>query len=114
MARLWLLVIKDWSSLELLTKVVNYSRVLTSKCNLLLSTVSTTPTHLELVQHVIPQYAADWWNIGLVLGLTDAKLRTIRMDNPHSVEGCCYEMFAEWLKVDTTASWKKLFTAIGE
>ena len=79
-----------------------------------LSTVSTTPTHLELIQHVTPQYAADWWNIGLALGLIDAKLRTIRIDNPHSVEGCCYEMFAEWLKVDTTASWKKLFTAIGE
>ena len=74
--------------------------------------VSTTPTHLELVQHVIPQYAAYWWNIGLVLGLTDAKLRAIRIDKHYSVEECCYEMFAEWLKVDTTASWEKLFTAI--
>jgi len=76
--------------------------------------VSTPPTHLLLVQHVTPQYAADWWNIGLVLGLTDAKLRAIQMSKHYIVEECCYEMFAEWLKEDTTASWKKLFTAIGE
>ena len=83
-----------------------------SKCLKLLSTVSTTPTHLQLVQHVIPQYMADWWNIGLTLGLTDAKLRAIRINKHYSVEECCYEMFSEWLRVDTTASWEKLFTAI--
>ena len=68
--------------------------------------------HRDLQQHVTPQYAADWREIGVELGLTDAKLRAIRKDNPHSVRDCCNEMFSEWLRVDTTASWVKLFTAI--
>ena len=72
----------------------------------------TTPTLRELQGHVTPQYAADWREIGVELGLTDAKLREIRKDNPDSVKSCCNRMFSEWLRVDTTASWEKLFTAI--
>jgi len=44
--------------------------------------------------------------------LSDAKLRGIREDNPHSVKDCCNDMLAEWLRVDPTASWGKVFTAI--
>jgi len=79
-----------------------------------LSTVSTTPTHLELQRYVTPQYATNWRKIGVELGLADAKLDIIRADYPHSVEECCRVMLQEWLKEDTTPSWKKLFTAIGE
>ena len=74
--------------------------------------MSTAPTLRELQGHVTLQYAADWREIGVELGLTDAKLREIREDNPHSVKRCCNRMFSEWLRVDTTASWEKLFTAI--
>jgi len=75
-------------------------------------TVSTTPTQKDLQRHVTPQYAADWKEIGVEMGLPDAKLRAIRQDNPHRVKDCCNEMFSEWLKVDTTATWEKLFAAI--
>lgn len=44
--------------------------------------------------------------------MDDAKLDTIRADNPHSVEDCCNRMFAEWLNRNPTASWKDIFTAI--
>ena len=39
-------------------------------------TVSTTPTLLELQRHVTPQYVVDWREIGLELGLIDAKLKS--------------------------------------
>ncbi|XP_065886389.1 protein NLRC5-like [Dysidea avara] len=74
--------------------------------------VSTTPTQRDLQRHVTPRYAVDWREIGVELGLSDAKLRAIRKDNPHSAKDCCNEMFSEWLRVDMTASWEKLFTAI--
>jgi len=77
-----------------------------------LSTVSTTVTQKDLQRHVTPQYAADWREIGVELGLTDAKLRAIRKNNPHSVKDCCNDMFSEWLRLDKTASWEKLFAAI--
>ena len=77
-----------------------------------MSTASTTPTLRELQRHVTPQYAADFREIGVELGLTDAKLREIEAGYPTNFKWCCNRMFAEWLRVDTTASWEKLFTAI--
>jgi len=74
--------------------------------------LATIPTQRELQRHITPQYAADWREIGVELGVTDAKLRTIREDNPHSVKNCCNRMFSEWLRVDTSASWAKLLAAI--
>ncbi|XP_065911615.1 uncharacterized protein [Dysidea avara] len=71
-----------------------------------------TPALKELHRHVTPQYAAEWREIGVELGLTDAKLREIEANNPRNVKQCCNRMFSEWLRMDTTASWEKLFTAI--
>ena len=77
-----------------------------------MSSVSTTPTHLDLQRYVTPQYAAKWRKIGAELGLADAKLDIISANNPRSVEECCRVMFSEWLKEGITPSWEKLFTAI--
>ena len=73
--------------------------------------MSTTPTQRDLQRHITPEYAADWREI-VELGLTDAKLREIEVNYLRDVKQCCNRMFSEWLKVDTTASWEKLFTAI--
>ena len=59
-----------------------------------------------------PQYAVDWREIGVELGLSDAKLREIEVNYPRDVKQCCNRMFSEWFRVDTTASWEKLFAAI--
>ena len=74
--------------------------------------MSTTPTQRDLQRHVTPQYAVDWREIGVELGLSDAKLREIEVNYPRDVKQCCNRMFSEWLRVDMTASWEKLFTAI--
>jgi len=75
-------------------------------------TVSITPTLLELQRRITPQHAPDWREIGVELGLTDSKLREIEVNYPRDVKECCNRMLSEWLKVDTTASWEKLSTAI--
>ena len=74
--------------------------------------MNTTPLLKDLYQHVTPQYAADWEVIGTLLGLPTATLDTIEYDNTHKAARCCNAMLKKWLQVDTTASWRKLFTVI--
>ena len=54
-----------------------------------------TPLQRDLQGYVTPRYALYWRRIGVQLGLPDAKLDTIRADNPYSVEDCCNKMFTE-------------------
>ena len=76
------------------------------------SVVNTTPLLKDLYQHITPQYAADWKVIGTLLGLTSATLNIIEHDNHYKARQCCNAMFSKWLEVDTTASWRKLFTVL--
>ena len=74
--------------------------------------VNTTPLLKDLYQHITPQYAADWEVIGTLLGLPTATLKIIEYDNREKARQCCNAMLSKWLEVDTTASWRKLFTVI--
>ena len=76
------------------------------------SLVNTAPLLKDLYQHITPQYAADWKVIGILLGLPSATIHVIERDNHHKTRECCNAMWIEWLRVDTTASWGKLFTII--
>ena len=76
------------------------------------SLVNTTPLLKDLYQHCTPQYAADWKVIGTLLGLTSATLNIIEHDNHYKARQCCNAMLSKWLEVDTTASWRKLFTVL--
>ena len=64
-----------------------------------------------MCRYVTPIYATEWREIGIELGLPNAKLKEIYVDSKN-VKQCCNDMLAEWLCVDTEASWKKLFSAI--
>ena len=74
--------------------------------------VNTTPLLKDLYQHITPQYAADWEVIGTLLGLPSGELRAIEAGYPTNIKWCCNQMLKKWLEVDTTASWRKLFTVI--
>ena len=74
--------------------------------------VNTTPSLKDLYQYITPQYAVDWKVIGILLGLPDATIDIIEHDNHFKARECCNAMLREWLLVDTTASWRKLFTVI--
>ena len=74
--------------------------------------VNTTPLLKDLYQHITPQYATDWKVIGTLLELPSATINIIEHDNHYKARQCCNAMLEKWLQVDTTASWKKLFTVI--
>ena len=50
--------------------------------------------------------------IGTILGLPTEELRIIEANYPSNVKRCCNEMLEIWLKMDDSASWEKMFTAI--
>ena len=50
--------------------------------------------------------------IGILLGISSERLNIIEHDHMFRAEPCCNMMLEKWLQIDTTVSWKKLFTAI--
>ena len=78
----------------------------------LFHTVNTTPLLKDLQQYITPHYAAEWEVIGTQLGLPIGIVRAIKAGNPTDTIWCCNEMWIQWLKEDTTASWKKLVTVL--
>ena len=74
--------------------------------------VNMTPLLKDLHHYITPQYAVQWRVIGTQLGLPTGTLDVIEHDNHYKARECCNAMLKEWLQVDTTASWRKLFTVI--
>ena len=74
--------------------------------------VNTTPSLKDLYRHVTPKYAPQWRVIGILLDLPNERLNIIEHDHVYRAEPCCNAMLANWLQVDTTASWRKLLTVI--
>ena len=74
--------------------------------------MDTTPSPKDLQNHFTPQFAVQWRVIGIQLGLPCATLDIIEHDNRDEAIPSCNAMLNRWLQLDTTASWKKLFTAI--
>ena len=80
--------------------------------NVVLPTVTTKPKLSDLYEHTTPQYALKWKVIGTLLGIDIEELNIIEHGNRDKAKLCCNEMLQWWLRVDPTASWEKLFTAI--
>ena len=74
--------------------------------------VNAAPLLKELHKRITPQYAANWKVIGTQLGLPSGTLDIIEHDHKHRATHCCDAMLEEWLEVDATASWRKLFSVI--
>ena len=67
------------------------------------------------LQHVViaVQDVAEWFDLGLQLGLPSATLRLIAADpNIKDIKSQRLAMLSEWLKRDTAAGWDKLATAL--
>ena len=74
--------------------------------------MNTSPSLRDLQQCFTPQYATQWRVIGTQLGLPTSTLDIIEHNNRDKAMECCNAMLSKWLQLDTTASWKQLFTAI--
>ena len=76
------------------------------------TTVNTTPLLKDLYQYITPQHAADWEVLGTLLSVPSGELKAIEAGYPINVKWCCNQMLKKWLEIDTTASWRKLFSVI--
>ena len=60
--------------------------------------------------------ADKWRDLGVKLlepSLIDRRvLEVIAADHPHSVEGCCKNMFEKWLTTQVDPSWNQLIEAL--
>ena len=78
--------------------------------------MSDRPSDLDFkIQHVILAVndVAEWFDLGLQLGLPSATLRLIAADpNIKDIKSQRLAMLSEWLKYDTAASWEKLAAAL--
>ena len=60
---------------------------------------------------MIPQYTKYWRTIGSSLGIPNTRLDIINLGN-HYVEEKFQKMLMDWLKVDPSATWRKIITVI--
>ena len=80
--------------------------------------VNSKPLLWDLEQHFIPRYGADWYVIGILLGLKVHIVGCIDTENCRSNDfwynayTACKVMLEKWLETDPTASWTKLFNVI--
>ena len=72
--------------------------------------MNTIPSTKDLLHHT-SQYAADWKEIGTLLGLRYGELKIIEYEHSRSVRDCYLYMLVKWLHIPN-ASWGQLITAI--
>ena len=56
---------------------------------------------------------SNWYNIGLMLRISDDELDSIENDNPKDSSKCFRKMLQHWLKSDLDRTWKSLADALG-
>ena len=56
----------------------------------------------------------EWEDLGVVLGLSDAEVEKIGVNNPNDINGCMRELIKQWLKMKGSQppSWNSLCTAL--
>lgn len=70
--------------------------------------MSTYLTLSEVESELRDVTAADWFTLGVKLGIKTAKLREIETDHPRDVQRCKLEVLDWWLRNIPQVSWEKL------
>ena len=65
----------------------------------------------DLNRYVVANYATDWKDIGLELGLSFDMLESIEKDHPHLTEAF-QQTLHKWLKFTPNATWRILEIAL--
>jgi len=67
---------------------------------------------IKTLTHELKDVTADWFQLGVQLGVKPAKLQQIRQDCSGKTEQCHTEMLNCWLQGDLEASWGKVVEAL--
>ena len=73
---------------------------------------STCLTLTEIEYEMREVTAADWFPLGVQLGIRPAKLREIEMDHPGDVWRCKFELLDWWHRNAQEVSWNALAHAL--
>ena len=57
---------------------------------------------------------ADWYKLGLQLGIPDQALRAIQSDCYNKCEDAMMRMLSKWLEVCTNPTWRAVITSLRE
>ena len=74
--------------------------------------VNSQPKLKDLYNLITPEYATNWRNIGILLGIKKNTLDGIEQNCSSNVSWCCNELLEIWLENDADASWKKIIKVI--
>ena len=66
----------------------------------------------DLNRYFIWEYANEWKDIGIELGLTLHVLNMIEADNPRQWLSCFQKTLDRWLKLTPNATWRSLEVAL--
>lgn len=70
------------------------------------------PSLRDLYEYVTPQYAAQWKELGVLLGIPLGEVQAIEGGYPTNVKWCCNKMLEKWFETNTSATWEHLIAAI--
>ena len=70
------------------------------------------PTLKDINNHIVPQWAPQWRQLGVELNLCDHVMNIIEHDHPNDSETCCSKMLTEWLDNNSAATWGDLNAAM--
>ena len=80
--------------------------------NYFCSSAASTPLTVKDIQNELRELTAEWYQLGIQLGILPATLSTIRCDHPCDAQGCMTEVITRWLRNAPECSWAKLAQAV--
>ena len=70
-------------------------------------------SYIGLIKELSEEVATDWEDIGMMLGLNQGSLNSIKGDHPNQCKRCFREMIKLWFKqVDPPPSWSAIAEVI--
>ena len=72
------------------------------------------PEHRDLYKYVVPEYAHEWRDLGVLLNFKQAELEIIFKDFRNDSRECCKTLFCRWLEKSSNATWDQLLLAIDD
>lgn len=77
------------------------------------------PTLSDVCELILPQIAAKWQNLAIVLGVKNFLIEAVSVNHPGDCEGACQSMLDRWLRGEQHTgeekrTWTTLLTALGQ
>ena len=67
---------------------------------------------VPLLKDLVLVQVAEWYDLGLQLGVEDEELDVIKKNNPGNLRACKREMFRKWLRITANPSYQQLVEAL--